>query len=175
MSSKNLFLLGLLGPVVALNAYSETYMSEQQAVSDLFPSGSFEKVTLPLSPEDVTAIEKKSGENVRNKSVVVYKNKNKDAVFIDQVLGKHDFITYALGITAEGKVKGFEILEYRESYGQQVRLPDWKNQFTGKDTSATLKVNKDIKNISGATLSSVHMTGGIRRMLQTYDAIRTQL
>lgn len=175
MSSKNLFLLGLLGPVISLNAYCETYMSEQQAVTTLFPAGSFEKATLPLSPEDVTAIQKKSGENIHSKTVVAYKNKNKDVVFIDQVLGKHDFITYALGITSEGKVKGFEILEYRESYGQQVRLPDWKNQFTGKDASATLKVNQDIKNISGATLSSVHVTGGIRRMLQTYDAIRSHL
>jgi FMN-binding domain len=32
-----------------------------------------------------------------------------------------------------------------------------------------VKIDKDIKNISGATLSSVHMTDAIRRLLYTYE------
>ena len=32
----------------------------------------------------------------------------------------------------------------------------------------TLKLTEDIKNISGATLSSRHITGGVKRLLSTY-------
>jgi Na+-transporting NADH:ubiquinone oxidoreductase subunit NqrC len=39
----------------------------------------------------------------------------------------------------------------------------------GKTRHDTLKVGKDIDNISGATLSCVNITNGIRRLLVSYD------
>jgi Na+-transporting NADH:ubiquinone oxidoreductase subunit NqrC len=65
-------------------------------------------------------------------------------------------------------VKDIEILEYRESYGDQVRLPQWRAQFTGKRRGAKLKLDDDIQNISGATLSCRHITDGVKRLLSTY-------
>jgi hypothetical protein len=58
------------------------------------------------------------------------------------------------GLDADGAVKRVEILEYREAYGDQVRNPTWRSQFTGKKHGARLTLTKDIQNISGATLSS---------------------
>jgi Na+-transporting NADH:ubiquinone oxidoreductase subunit NqrC len=60
---------------------------------------------------------------------------------------------------------------YRESYGEQVRNPAWRAQFTGKRHGATLALTKDIKNISGATLSSSHITDGVKRLLATYALV----
>ena len=34
-----------------------------------------------------------------------------------------------------------------------------------------MKIDKDIENISGATLSCVHLTDGVRRILHTYDLV----
>ncbi len=34
-----------------------------------------------------------------------------------------------------------------------------------------LKLTEDIQNISGATLSSKHITDGVRRLLATYDLV----
>jgi Na+-transporting NADH:ubiquinone oxidoreductase subunit NqrC len=65
-------------------------------------------------------------------------------------------------------VKGIEILEYRESYGDQVRGAAWRAQFVGKKAGAPLRLGGEIKNISGATLSSKHVTDGVRRILATY-------
>jgi FMN-binding protein len=42
-------------------------------------------------------------------------------------------------------------------------------QFVGKTASAPLKLDADIRNISGATLSSRHVTEGVRRLLATYE------
>jgi Na+-transporting NADH:ubiquinone oxidoreductase subunit NqrC len=65
----------------------------------------------------------------------------------------------------------FEILEYRETYGGEIRNPAWRQQFVGKRFGAPVQLDKDIKNISGATLSSRHVTDGIRRLLVTWQLL----
>ncbi|HEX7674486.1 MAG TPA: FMN-binding protein [Bdellovibrio sp.] len=177
MSSKNNIaaVLALMSPVVAITAHAEIYMSDEQATKIFFPTDVFKKETLTLTDEDAKKIESASGENVRNKTMTIFKSKDGNIVFIDQALGKHEFITYAIGINKEGKVQGIEILEYRESYGHQVRREEWRKQFVGKDKTAPLKLDKDIKNLSGATLSSAHITGGVRRILQTYEQVKGRL
>ncbi|HLZ03560.1 MAG TPA: FMN-binding protein [Bradyrhizobium sp.] len=86
----------------------------------------------------------------------------------DRVVGKHLFIDYAVALTPAGAVHRVEILEYRESYGGDVRNPSWLAQFVGKTSSSPLKINGDIRNIAGATLSSTHITEGVKRVLATY-------
>jgi Na+-transporting NADH:ubiquinone oxidoreductase subunit NqrC len=61
-----------------------------------------------------------------------------------------------------------DILQYRESYGGVVREPGWLAQFVGKTSGSPLKVGSDIRNISGATLSSLRVTEGVKRILATY-------
>ncbi len=87
------------------------------------------------------------------------------------MLGKHEFITYAVALTPDGAVKRIEILEYRETYGGEVRNGNWRQQFVGKRFGSQLKLGGDIKNISGATLSSRHITDGVRRLLATYELV----
>ena len=89
-------------------------------------------------------------------------------IIIDQVYGKHEFITYAVALDTSGAVRDVEIMEYRESYGDQVRLPKWRAQFLNKRHGDPLKIDAPIRNISGATLSCVHITDGVRRVLATY-------
>ena len=88
-------------------------------------------------------------------------------LIIDKVYGKHEFITYAVALDTAGAVKGVEVMDYRESYGDQIRQPKWRAQFTGKRYGQPLQIDKQIKNISGATLSCVHITEGVRRLLAT--------
>ncbi len=90
---------------------------------------------------------------------------------VDEVVGKHEFITFALGIDAAGAVKGIEILDYREVYGGEVRNPAWRAQFAGKTAASPLVLDKDIRNISGATLSSRHVTDGVKRLLVTANLV----
>jgi Na+-transporting NADH:ubiquinone oxidoreductase subunit NqrC len=60
-------------------------------------------------------------------------------------------------------------MDYRETYGGEIRNEKWRNQFVGKTSNSTLKLDKDIKNISGATLSCRHITDGVKRLLAFYD------
>ncbi|NEV01389.1 FMN-binding protein [Bradyrhizobium uaiense] len=89
-------------------------------------------------------------------------------LIFDRVIGKHLFIDYAVALTPGGAVHRVEILQYRESYGGEVRSPSWLAQFVGKTSGSALKINGDIRNISGATLSSTHVTEGVKRILTAY-------
>jgi Na+-transporting NADH:ubiquinone oxidoreductase subunit C len=86
----------------------------------------------------------------------------------DRVIGKHLFIDYAVALDPGGRVLRVEILQYRESYGGEVRQGSWLAQFVGKSRGSSLEINKDIRNISGATLSSLHVTEGVKRILAAY-------
>jgi len=86
----------------------------------------------------------------------------------DRVVGKHLYIDYAVALSPAGAVQRVEILEYRESYGGEIRSPSWLAQFVGKTSGSALRINGDIRNISGATLSSTHVTEGVKRILATY-------
>ena len=86
----------------------------------------------------------------------------------DRVVGKHLYIDYAVALTPSGAVHSVEILQYRESYGGEIRSPSWLAQFVGKTSASSLKINSDIRNIAGATLSSTHVTEGVQRVLAAY-------
>ena len=45
----------------------------------------------------------------------------------DEVIGKVELISYAVGVALDGSIKQIEILAYRESHGFEVRLPDRKS------------------------------------------------
>jgi hypothetical protein len=163
-----------LGSLTAVEAYCEVYMNDQTAVATIFPHLVFKKSSVTLTSDERKTIEGLVNDDFRGNTLIMWRSDSGERVFIDQVLGKHEFITYAVGIDAQGAVKGIEILEYRESYGQKVRDESWRTQFVGKDVHSTVQINKDITNISGATLSSVHITKGVRRLIQTYDLVKNR-
>ena len=134
----------------------------------MFPGASFAPSFLTLTPAQAAAIQKQSGQRVANRELRAWRVSTGGWFVIDQVIGKHEFITYAVGIDPAGAVKQVEILDYRESYGDQVRGAAWRAQFVGKRAGSALRLGGDIKNISGATLSSKHVTDGVKRILATH-------
>lgn len=90
-------------------------------------------------------------------------------VFVDNVIGRSDLITYALGIEASGVLRTIEILSYRESHGGEVRNAGWRKQFANRHGLDDLVFKTDIKNISGATLSSEHVTQGVRWLVALWQ------
>jgi Na+-transporting NADH:ubiquinone oxidoreductase subunit NqrC len=71
-----------------------------------------------------------------------------------------------------GRIRQVDILQYRESYGGEIRSPSWLAQFVGKTNSSQLQVGSDIRNISGATLSSHHVTEGVKRIMAIANRLK---
>ncbi len=149
-------------------AHALVYLSVEQAQQVMFPGRSLTALPLALSLEQIAAIERDSGVKVYAGSLRAWRADDGGYFFVDAVIGKHDLITYAAALTAEGKVRQIEILEYREAYGGEVRNAHWRAQFNGRQHGDPVTIGRDIQNISGATLSCEHVTDGIRRLLATY-------
>ena len=150
-------------------SYGATYLTVEQAQQAIFPGEKLSQSFINLTNQQVHEIERRSDTNVRRKQVQLWKSANGGFFIVDEVVGKHEYITYAAGLNPDGTVKQIEIMTYRESYGYEIRNADWRAQFVGKNSSAPLKLDKDIKNISGATLSCRHITEGVKRILATYE------
>jgi hypothetical protein len=137
--------------VVASPAYAAQYLSIDEARKQAFPSATnFTEV----QPGRVWKAE--AGGRVAGLFI------------LDRVIGKHLYIDYAVALTPGGAVHRVEILQYRESYGGEINNQSWLAQFVGKTSSSSLRINDDIRNISGATLSSTHVTEGVKRVLAAY-------
>jgi Na+-transporting NADH:ubiquinone oxidoreductase subunit NqrC len=62
-------------------------------------------------------------------------------------------------------------LSYRETYGYQVRNAEWRRLFAGKTLADPFKLDQDIPNISGATLSCRNVTNGVKRLLALQELV----
>jgi hypothetical protein len=171
MKRTSLSLLTLAMLTAPSAVYATTYMTAEQAQAQMFPGEMLRPDFRKLTDAQVSAIRKASGEPPLGKELKVWRASGGGWFIVDQVVGKHEFITFALALDAAGAVKSTEILVYREAYGGQVRNPRWLAQFKGKHAGDSLKLGKDVKNISGATLSSKHITDGVRRLLATYAIV----
>ena len=162
--------------IIAPAAYAVEYLTVPQAQLVLFPEAEgFVDATVALSKEQRKAIEKQSGVRQRWDKQVVWRAEKSGALhgwfIVDEVIGKHEFITYAVGLAPDGKVRGIEILVYRETHGYQVRNPDWRGKFVGKTLADPFKLDQDIPNISGATLSCRNVTDGVTRVLVVLQVV----
>lgn len=161
---------------VAGVAHATEYLSVDQAQQLMYgKQARFERKDLAVPKAIAREIEAAVGVRVRLLEQPMWEvreaGKLKGYFFVDEVYGKHEFITYALGVDAAGRALQVEILTYRETYGYEIRNPAWRAQFVGKTSTDPFKLDDDIKNISGATLSCRHVTDGVKRLLLTYDRL----
>ena len=159
---------------IAAPAYAVRYLSVEQAQKLAFPDATrFVEAHVIFTPADVAGIERRSGQKVRARGQQVWRALVEDRLVgffvVDYVIGKHLVIDYAVALDPSGRVGNVEILEYRESYGGEISNRSWLSQFVGKTSRDPLELDQDIRNISGATLSSRHVTEGVKRLLALYE------
>ena len=151
-------------------AYAVEYLSVDAAQHGAFPDASaFEPVLIAADVK--AAIAREAGRFAVDPRV--WRVRAGDRVIgwfiVDEVIGKVELITYGLALDATGAIRSLDVLAYRESHGDAIRLAAWRGQFAGKHPSDPVKVDVDIRNISGATLSCRHVTEGVRRLLLIYE------
>lgn len=172
-------LLGLLSagsmllPAITVNA--KQYLTLEQARQQLWGDASMTMVDIELTPEQVKEIQNQSDVRVRNTKLHAWKVDDGGWFIIDQVIGKHENIDIAFAYKEDGTFIDFEIMTYRETYGYEVANPKWRKQFYGVSFHQHLKLDDQIINISGATLSCKHITDGINRLNHTWNIVLKNL
>jgi Na+-translocating ferredoxin:NAD+ oxidoreductase RnfG subunit len=165
--------LAIILPAALLSAptlHAAEYITVPLAQKELFPDADrFVDATVSLTDEQRAEIKKLSGVRQREATQPVWRAEKSGQLLgwfiVDEVVGKHEFITYATAIAPTAKVLGVEVLVYRETYGYQVRDSQWRGQFKGKTLQDHFKLDDDITNITGATLSSRNVMNGVKRLL----------
>jgi hypothetical protein len=166
--------LALLAPAPAVIAAD--YLSLADAQRAIFPEAvGFEPVTLRPTATQRQTIAALAGLQPPRGRLAAWRVRGRAGelgfFFTDEVVGRQDFIDYALGINQDGTLRAPEIMSYRESHGGEVRNAAWRTQFAHRSNGAALRPAIDIRNIAGATLSCEHLTAGVRYLSALWQVL----
>lgn len=154
-----------LAPVAA---HARVYQSIEQSQKDMFGAAALKPAPVALTSAQQDRLREASSVSLPFQGNRIWEAAGGGWFVVDEVVGKHEMITYAVGINADGTVRRVEVLEYRETYGGEVAQDGWLKQFVGKTVDSPIKLGKDIENVSGATLSSKHLSDGVKRVMAMY-------
>jgi len=148
----------------------EIYFTEEEAAKVMFPeSKKIRKETLPLTPEQKSLVEQIIGWKFPETSFAVYIGETKGDIdgyaIVQNTIGKHRPITYMVAVDSGGEVINFEVLVYREGRGNEIARKRFNYQYEGKTVGDPVGINRDIINITGATMSVRSASAGVKRVL----------
>ena len=148
----------------------EIYFTEDEAAKVMFPdSEKIRRETLTLTAEQKTFVEQVIGWEFPEYTFDVFIGETRGKVdgyaVVQNTIGKHRPITYMVGVTATGECMNFEVLVYREARGNEIATKRFNYQYHGKTIGDPIRINRDIINITGATMSVRSASAGVKRVL----------
>jgi hypothetical protein len=154
--------------------HAEVFMNEEEAVRLMLPkSQRIRRELIRLTQEKKALIEDRIGWRFPEESFEVYIGETGDKVdgyaMLHNTIGKHRHMTYMVGVDGEGRCTNVELLVFREAKGSEVGKKRFNSQYEGKTVSDPIRINKDIINISGATMSVRSISAGVKRVLVLVD------
>jgi hypothetical protein len=146
------------------------YFTEEQALADVFAKAdSLWQEPWTPTPGQRQAVEAELGWQLAEESFVFHRARRGDrdlgrAVILEEK-GRFKPITFMVHVRPDGEVGRVLVMVYRESRGDGVRRQRFLKQFVGRDVDDPLRLNRDVVNVTGATLSSRAMAAGVRKAL----------
>ncbi|QPD05384.1 MAG: hypothetical protein Nkreftii_003158 [Candidatus Nitrospira kreftii] len=155
-------------------SHAEVFLSEEEAVKIILPkSDRVRKETLRLTQEKKDLIEQRIGWKFPEEAFEVYVGETGEKIdgyaMVHNTIGKHKHMTYMVGVDATGACSDVELLVFREARGSEVGRKRFNVQYEGKTVLDPIRINKDIINITGATMSVRSISAGVKRVLVLID------
>ena len=129
----------------------------------LYPGATLTPADFTLTPEQVKQLNTEFGVPVMHPETRAWRASTGGWLFLDQVFGLNDTITYLVAVSDKGVVTGIEVLVCVEGFCE-IATPEWKGQFTGKRHGKGDLI-AETRQISGSTLSTMHITEGVKKLL----------
>lgn len=170
-------LVSALAPAAARADEEEVYLTRAEALREVFEDGErFEEADLRPTAGERARIEKRLGSRLFEESFTVVRALGEDGALqgyaiVTEEIGKFKPITFLVAIAPDASVKDVAVMVYRESHGGDVRRRRFLAQFRGKTTEDPIKQNRDIINITGATLSVRSVARGVRKVLLVVEEL----
>ncbi|MDH5739434.1 MAG: FMN-binding protein [Nitrospira sp.] len=154
--------------------HAEVFMSEDAAVRIILPkSERVRKEAIQLTAEKKDLIEQRIGWKFPEHAFEVYIGETGDTIdgyaMVHNTIGKHKHMTYMVGVDSNGACSDVELLVFREARGSEVGRKRFNVQYEGKTVLDPIRINKDIINITGATMSVRSISAGVKRVLVLID------
>lgn len=155
----------------------EVLLTEPQALREIFPEAAATSVELrAIAPALRQDLEKRLGRRIDDDTVRVLRvsdsaGRARGYAVVTEEIGKYRPITFMVGVTPELTVRDVAVMVYRESRGGDVKRKRFLTQYRGKRSSDPIDVNRDIINISGATISVRSLNAGVKRVLAELTAL----
>ncbi|OQW57200.1 MAG: hypothetical protein BVN28_13200 [Nitrospira sp. ST-bin4] len=154
--------------------HAEVFMSEEEAVKIILPkSQRVRKEVIELTQEKKTLIEQRIGWKFPENAFELYIGETGEKIdgyaMVHNTIGKHKHMTYMVGVDTKGACSDVELLVFREARGSEVGRKRFNVQYEGKTVSDPIRLNKDIINITGATMSARSISAGVKRVLVLVD------
>jgi FMN-binding protein len=156
------------------SAWAKVFLSVDEALRLAFPNSKVARRTAFLTPEQVRRARELAGAEVPSALVTYY-----TATRGGQPAGTAWFDTHRVRtlpetlmivVDPQGRVGRIEVISFREP---EEYLPRgaWYEQFRGKALGPSLQLKRDIRPVTGATLTARATTDAVRRVLALHQVL----
>ncbi|MDV5121196.1 MAG: FAD:protein FMN transferase [Candidatus Scalindua sp.] len=156
------------------NYQPQVFLTEEQALLKVLPDCDeivYDEII--LTDDEKNQLQNRLKRKIYENSFITYIGINAGQVtgyaIITEEVGKFHPYTFIVSVSPKGKIRDIAILVYRESRGAEIAHKRFLHQFKGKSLKSPLRINKDIINITGATMSVVTMCTGTKKVLAVID------
>jgi len=189
----------ICGVLFQANSIAFTLLTKEQALKKMFPDVDEVKNTNHvLSDAEITSIKERLGgafvhyqkgsqsENIVEATAYDFyigmkNNMIVRIAIIEEQPGKWGPVKFIIAIDAiTGKVNNLSVMSYKEKRGRPIARQNFLKQFFGKGSSDPISVKsgkgirKDIRAISGATISSDCACFAVKKVLALYENVYAQ-
>jgi len=159
----------LLVPVAVL-AFSQPepalalqYQNLEEVQQRLYPGQKLTPADFKLTPEQFTRLKSEYKVPALRPAFKAWRAEDGGWLFLDQVFGLSDIVTYLVAVSPQGKVLGIEILVCAEGFCD-IFTPEWRAQL-GRQVHGKWQPRDVAPILSGSTLSSIHIIEGVKKIL----------
>lgn len=172
------------------SVFAKRLLTKEKALKQMFPNAEEIKTeTRVMNTDEITAIKKILG----GKLVYYQKGSKSKAVqettqitfyygvsngvktgiaMVEEQPGKWGPVEYIIAMdNRTGKVKNLAVMSYREKRGRPIARRNFLKQFVGKEDNQRIRLRKDIRAISGATISSDATCFAVKKVIAIYKTL----
>jgi Na+-translocating ferredoxin:NAD+ oxidoreductase RnfG subunit len=176
----------LMECILAAPSFAVRLMTEDQALKKMFPEA--DSIVTESRVLDSAEMDKLKA---RTKKLVLYQKGSKSeelaekndytfyfamkdgkrtgVAMIEMQPGKWGPVQFIVALDLAGKVNNVAVMFYVEQRGRPIARKSFMGQFAGKSSGDDIKVRKDIRAISGATISSRCSAFTVRKVIALYE------
>ncbi len=156
--------LGLTYAVTKERIAKQKEAEEVKACIDALP-----EVKSPSELKEDKDLEKRMKKKVEG-VMKVYTSKKGEVILV-KARGYGGPINLAVGIGKDGKIQGVAVISHNETPGLGANLEkeEFLSQFKGKKNGDPLEIGKDVKPITGATVTTKAVLTDIKEALKAYS------